>query len=271
MGAAMKLRALLQTFLAPAGPGDGGAASRIPKGLCVYAVGDVHGQCRELDRLLATIEADAARRRDESGAEPLVVFLGDYVDRGPDSRGVLDRLCDLDARLDAGTGIACRFLTGNHEAAMLAFLDEPAANTEWLAYGGVETLGSYGVRASVGTTDAARCRALRDALAESLPDGHRRFLKELEPMVVLGDYAFVHAGIRPGLPLDRQCREDLLWIREPFLSSPRRHEKVIVHGHTVVERLEIRHNRIAVDTGAYATGVLTALVLDGTERDVLNT
>ena len=267
----MKLRTLLRDLFAPGGRGDDGAPPRAPDGLCVYAVGDVHGMRRELERLLALIEADAARMQGEGGLEPLIVFLGDYVDRGPDSRGVLDRLCGLEARCRAGAGIACRFLAGNHEAAMLDFLKEPAAGAEWLSYGGAETLASYGVRASVGTSDPARCRALRDALEERLPEEHRRFLEALEPMAVLGDYAFVHAGIRPGQPLERQRPQDLLWIREPFLSSARRHGKIIVHGHTVVDAPEFQPNRVAIDTGAYATGVLTALALYGENRRVVQT
>lgn len=232
------------------------APAQVPEGLCVYAVGDVHGEFRLLERLLAAIGADPLR---PAGTEPLVVFLGDYIDRGPDSRGVLDLL-------SAGplSGAACRFLLGNHEAALLDFLGNPAGGTDWLSHGGTETLGSYGLRASVGTANPARCRALRDQLAERLPDAHLRFLKALEPLAVLGDYAFVHAGIHPGRPLDRQHPDDLIWIREPFLSSDRRHEKVIVHGHTIVREPELRHNRIGVDTGAYATGVLSALALYGT-------
>lgn len=266
----MKLRSLLRDFFAP-DASAAGSPPEVPAGLCVYAVGDVHGQRRELERLVALIAADAGHMRAQSGLEAQVVFLGDYVDRGPDSSGVLDVLCGLQARFGADTGIACRFLAGNHEAAMLDFLKEPAAGAPWLSYGGAETLASYGVRASVGTTDAARCRALRDALEERLPDEHRRFLNGLEPMAVLGDYAFVHAGIRPGQPLDRQRPQDLLWIREPFLSWRKRHEKVIVHGHTVVDDPEFLHNRIGIDTGAYATGILTALVLHGSVQRVVQT
>lgn len=233
------------------------------EGLRVYAVGDIHGELRVLDRLLARIAEDIER----SGAaerRPLLVFLGDYVDRGADSCGTLDRLC-------AGPlpGVESRFLAGNHEAAMLDFLADPAGNAAWLDFGGAQTLASYGIRASVGVTDRARCRSLRDQLAERLPETHRDFLAELETCVVLGDYAFVHAGIRPGRPLSRQSREDLLWIREPFLSSPLRHEKIIVHGHTIVDHPEIHPSRIAIDTGAYATGTLSALVLAGTGRHFL--
>lgn len=240
-----------------------------PEGLCVYAVGDIHGEHRCLERLLAAIAADAERCRTEEGLQPLIVFLGDYVDRGPDSRGVVEQLLTMAASSSAGTGPSCRFLLGNHEAAMLNFLRDPPAAAEWLSFGGVETLASYGVRASAGTTDPARCRALRAALEDRMPVAHRLFLDSLEAMVTLGDYVFVHAGIRPGVALDRQKVEDLLWIREPFLSSQRWHGKMVVHGHTVTDRPQILPNRIGLDTGAYATGLLTAMALHGSNGRVI--
>lgn len=242
---------------------DGRREPSAPEGTCVYAVGDIHGERKALDRMLAAIAADAERQR-ANGLEPAVVFLGDYIDRGTDSCGVLDRLCR-----DPLAGVPCRFLLGNHEAAMLDFIGDPVRASEWLNYGGAEALGSYGIRASVGTSDPARCRALRDALMERLPDEHLAFLKALEPMVVLGDYAFVHAGIRPGRPLARQRTDDLLTIREPFLSWPHPHEKTIVHGHTITRSPEVTAARIGIDTGAYATGTLTALALCGTARSFI--
>ncbi len=258
-------------------------APEVPAGLRVYAIGDIHGERQILEDLLALIGEDMARAdlgdmvradlgdtgragRGEGGdgLRPLLVFLGDYVDRGADSAGVLDRLC-------AGPlpGAGCRFLAGNHEEAMLNFIKDPVVHADWLGFGGAETLASYGIRASVGITDAARCRALRDQLVERLPDRHRSFLTGLESHLVLGDYIFVHAGIRPGRRIERQRRDDLLWIREPFLSSTAKHPKVVVHGHTIVDNPEMSCNRIAIDTGAYATGVLSALVLDGAERRIL--
>jgi serine/threonine protein phosphatase 1 len=233
------------------------------EGVRLYAVGDIHGESALLDRLLTMIADDMAGRADRRA---VVVFLGDYVDRGPDSRGVLDRLTAAPL-----SWAETRFLAGNHESALLDFIDDPVANARWLDFGGAEALASYGVRASVGVRDRGRLKELRDHLADRLPDAHRRFLEALEDWAVYGDYAFVHAGIRPGRALKRQRRDDLLWLREPFLSSSLRHEKVIVHGHTIVDAPEIRPNRIAVDTGAYATGVLTAVVLDGTERSFLKT
>ncbi|AWK85186.1 metallophosphoesterase family protein [Azospirillum thermophilum] len=245
-------------------------APRIPDGLRLYAVGDIHGEKRCLERLLAMIAADMDRHRGPD-LRCTIVFLGDYVDRGPDSRGVLDLLCDAAAASADGSGPACRFLMGNHEQALLEFLRDPVAGAPWLSFGGVEALASYGIRASVGVSDPKRCRALRDEMEARLPAAHRGFLTALEPMAVYGDYAFVHAGVLPGQPLERQSADDLLWIREPFLSYRRRHEKMIVHGHTVVDEPELLDNRIGIDTGAYATGVLTALVLQGGERGILQT
>lgn len=229
---------------------------RVPAGRRVYAIGDIHGQNRILDDLLDRIGTDAADAR-AAGLQSEIVFLGDYVDRGEGSRAVIERL--------SGTvldDVRCRFLMGNHEAVLLDFLKDPVASADWLDYGGVETLASYGVRASLGIRERARCENLRDRFAEALPDHHRRFLETLETMVVIGDYVFVHAGIRPGRKLERQTASDLLWMREPFLSDTRPHEKIVVHGHTMVDEPEMRPNRIGIDTGAYVTGLLTALVLE---------
>lgn len=267
----MKIPSLLRDLFATTGRNGCPATPLAPDGICVYAVGDVHGQLRELELLIELIARDAARLREEEDVAPLLVFLGDYVDRGPNSRGVLDVLCELAARARNGAGMACRFLVGNHEAAMLDFLRDPNAGAEWLEYGGAETLASYGVQAPVGATGAARRKALRDSLEERMPESHHSFLGALETLIVLGDYAFVHAGIRPSQPLSRQTAKDLLWIREPFLSSRKRHEKVVVHGHTVVDSPELLPNRIGIDTGAYATGILTAVALHGTARRFLQT
>lgn len=259
-----KLRAWVASRLGfAAQPADAAAQPKMADGVRLYAVGDIHGELALLDRLLAMIAEDMAGR---SNRRAVLVFLGDYIDRGPDSRGVLDRLIGAPP-LDADM----RFLAGNHEAAMLDFLADPVNNARWLDFGGAEALASYGVRASVGVRERGRLKSLRDQLVDRLPDAHRRFLDGLENWASYGDYAFVHAGIKPGRALRRQQRDDLLWLREPFLSSPLRHEKVIVHGHTIVDAPEVHSNRIAIDTGAYATGVLTAAVLDGEERSFLNT
>lgn len=235
----------------------------VPPGQRLYAIGDIHGEAALLDRLLALITADLA---DHPGVEATLVFLGDYVDRGSDSRAVIERLSQGPL-----PGIACRFLAGNHEEAMLSFIDDPARAADWLGFGGLETLASYGVRASLGISAANRLIRWRDELLDNLPRRHLDFLRRLETMAVIGGYAFVHAGIRPGRPLERQTAHDLKWIRQPFLNDRRRHEKFIVHGHTITDRPDCQDNRMGIDTGAYATGVLTALALAGTQHRHLQT
>lgn len=244
-----------------------------PPGVCVYAVGDIHGEVRLLDRLLVRLRADMEVVRAE-GDEVALVFLGDYVDRGHDSRGVLERLLDLPATLPPGC--RCRFLRGNHEAAMEDFLRVPARGGDWLAFGGTETLASYGIPALADGVSKGRLHALAKQLETQLPQRHRDFLRGLENSAVYGDYVFVHAGVRPGLPLERQKVEDLLWIREPFLSSMRRGERTVVHGHTVTEAVEVHPDeeapiRIGIDTGAYASGMLSAIRLRGVDRRIFHT
>ncbi|MFM8680286.1 MAG: metallophosphoesterase, partial [Alphaproteobacteria bacterium] len=221
---------------------------RVPDGLVVYAIGDVHGRDDRLRELEGMLRADAARR---SAARRLVVMLGDYVDRGPGSRAVLDHLC---APPPPGFERAC--LAGNHEQLMLAFLDDPGEAAPWLANGGAATLASYGVAGAA-------------ALRAALPAAHLAFLRGLGRMRREGDYLFVHAGIRPGVAPGDQVEDDLLWIRRPFLSSNSDPRCVVVHGHSIVEEPEIHPNRIAIDTGAYASGVLTALALEGERVEFL--
>ena len=235
-------------------------APGVPPGTRVYAVGDVHGALAALVRTVGKIREDA----DAGPERRVLVFLGDYVDRGLDSRGVVDFLLD-----DPAPGFETVFLKGNHDGWLLAFLDDAAAGPPWLEAGGQATLLSYGVAAAPGPRDAARFERLREDFARALPPSHRAFLAELAPWHVEGDFAFVHAGIRPGVALEEQHEEDLLWIRDEFLHDGRAHGKVVVHGHTVTERPEVRPNRIGIDTGAYATGRLTCLVLEGGSRRFL--
>lgn len=235
---------------------------RVPAGTLVYAIGDVHGCPGLLDKLLARIAADA----EGFGAERRVlVFVGDYVDRGPDSAGVIERVA---AGLPAGFEAIC--LKGNHEDLMLDFLAraDSQALALWLYNGGDATLASYGVKAAfpAGPGEAAACR---DALLAALPEHHRTFLDRLRLSATLGDYFFAHAGVMPGVPLDQQQPHDLMWVREPFLESREDFGKVVVHGHTPVERPDVRENRIGIDTGAFATGRLTALRLHGDARAFL--
>ena len=233
---------------------------RIPAGERVYAVGDVHGRADLLADLQGQIAGDAAAR---PVARPTVIYLGDYVDRGPQSPEVLDRL--IDAPLP---GFASVHLLGNHEDTMLRFHDgDFAVAMGWLTYGGEQTLRSYGIDLDhVPSLDA-----LRQRLVHSVPPRHIDFMRGLSLQHRVGDYLFVHAGIRPGVALDRQKRDDLLWIREPFLGSAADHGAVVVHGHSISREPEQRASRIGIDTGAFATGRLTALVLEADDQRFLHT
>lgn len=245
-----------------------GSAS-VPAGICVYAVGDIHGELALLKKLIKNIFEDSKKKSDELGLKPVLIFLGDYVDRGVDSKGVLDFLIALKAGSDQA-GLGCHFLKGNHEAALTAFLADPVQASDWLRFGGIETLASYGIRFSVGVFEAARCRQVAKELAAAMPPQHHAFLDQLETRRVIGDYLFVHAGLRPGVPVERQKEDDFLWIREPFLSSRRCHGKIVVHGHTIVRSAQDFGNRIAVDTGAYASGRLSAAVLHLMSRQLIS-
>lgn len=225
----------------------------VPEGERVYAVGDIHGRRDLLDKMLEAIAADAAGAARQNS----IVFLGDYVDRGTDSKGVIDRLSSL-----ALPGWQTVFLRGNHDQAVLDFLADAAFYRAWRSFGAADTLLSYGVMPPRFDKEDAFEEA-RQALADALPPAHRDFFESLAYRHEVGGYCFVHAGVRPGIALDRQVPEDLLWIRDEFLLSERRLEKIIVHGHTPLEEPERRGFRIGVDTGAYATGRLSAVVLDG--------
>lgn len=221
----------------------------------LYAIGDIHGRLDCLDALLARIAEDAGAQ--PPAADQALVFLGDYIDRGPDSRGVIDRLL-------AGppAGFAARYLKGNHEAALLRFLDEPGFMATWRQFGAAETLASYGVAMPPLSAGADAYVKLRDAFAAALPAAHIRFFQNLKLTLRAGRTLFVHAGIRPRIPLSAQAEDDLLSIREPFLSYRGDLGVRVVHGHTPSERATIGANRICVDTGAYATGVLSCAVFD---------
>lgn len=231
-----------------------------PRDTVVYAIGDIHGRIDLLEDLEGKIVRDAAGRPE---SRRVIVYLGDYVDRGYQSREVIDHL------LASGPeGFERVFLRGNHEEFLVGFLADSAGARSWLSNGGVETLMSYGVEVSMSEADAPRLQA---DLKRALPDTHRAFLESLPSLHREGDYVFVHAGIRPGIDLEDQTTDDLHWIRSDFLDDTRDHGAVIVHGHTVVEDPVNRANRIGVDTGAYATSCLTAVVLSGHDRDFLST
>lgn len=226
---------------------------RLPDGLRVYAIGDVHGRADLLQSLLTVIDADLAR---SAPPRAIQVFLGDYVDRGPDSAGVIDMLIERSQTHET----VC--LKGNHEVFLLEVLNDPARLQEWRHYGGLLTLVSYGITPTMNPSAEEQVELITK-LKQAIPPEHLSFLQHLPSSFTCGDYFFVHAGIRPGVPLERQRDEDMLWIRDEFLDSEERFGKYIVHGHTPVPAPDIRPNRINIDTGAYATGNLTLLTIQG--------
>ena len=231
-------------------------------GRLVYAVGDIHGYSRQLCDLLDQIAEDAAASA--PAERPLLVFIGDYVDRGPDSRGVIERLLALEA--DGRFEVIC--LMGNHEDALLRFLVDPGYASAWIGNWGEATLRSYDVEPPLLPNDAT-CEAAQARFREVFPPEHRAFLGRLKLSVTVGDYLFVHAGVRPGVALDAQAERDLIWIRYEFLESDADLGKVVVHGHTPTDTPELRTNRISIDTGVYFSGVLSAVRLQGEEHRFL--
>ncbi len=229
----------------------------VPEDKRVYAIGDIHGRLDMLDELLNEISEDCG------GLEQCqLIFLGDYVDRGHDSRGVLERLIELKRKFKDSV-----FLKGNHEAIMLDFLDEPEDLPHWLDWGGEETLESYGIDpVGIGKSELA------DALRKAMPKTHLDFLHSLALTHIEGDYLFVHAGVRPGAALEDQSETDLLWIRKRFHNAApaERPDYVVVYGHTPVNKPEDAGWRIGVDTGACYGGMLTAVALEGTTRKFLS-
>ncbi|HEX8525669.1 metallophosphoesterase [Allosphingosinicella sp.] len=233
------------------------SSAKGPEGSRAYAIGDVHGRLDLLRDLLARIEADDARR---APAKTWLVMLGDLVDRGPDSRGVVEHLLNHPPSFARTV-----YLKGNHEEFLLDVLggDERVV-LDWLTYGGYECAESYGV--GKGWTLNATPAAIVERLAEAVPSDHKRFLASMHDSFRFGDYLFVHAGIRPGVPLESQTGNDLRWIRDGFLDDLSDHGVVVVHGHSIVDSVEERANRIAIDTGAYRTGLLTAIGIEGGDR-----
>lgn len=237
--------------------------ARVPEGVRVYAIGDIHGRNDLLQGLLAQIEADDRAR---GSAETQIVFLGDLVDRGPDSAGVIETAMAL-----RGQGRMVRYLMGNHEEVFVKACRERDTKTLrfFLKIGGDATLQSYPItRAEYIDLDIEQ---LADRLETLVPEEHLAFLESFEDMILLGDYAFVHAGIRPGVPFAEQKKSDLRWIREEFVGQRGDLEKVVIYGHTIYDEIDERGSRIGIDTGAYASGKLTAIGLEGGERWYLQT
>jgi serine/threonine protein phosphatase 1 len=243
-----KLKALFGESAKPDRP-------QVPAGERVYAVGDIHGRLDLMVSIAEAIEADDAKR---GAADTTVILLGDLVDRGPDSAGVIKA-----ARMWADQR-TLRFIAGNHEEMFLEAFDNLETLRHFLRYGGKETLLSYPIERSAYT--AAEIEDLQVMMREAVPQADIDFLTSFEDKVVKGDYLFVHAGIHPGLPLAEQQTSHMRWIREPFLSHAGDMGHVVVHGHTITGEAEVLPNRIGIDTGAYTSGRLTALGLEGDKR-----
>ena len=232
------------------------------QGLRAYVIGDIHGCLNLLDELLEKIHADIERREP---VETLLVFVGDLVDRGPDSARVIERL-----RTYRHPNVQPIFLLGNHEEVMLRILDGDASLIpSWLKFGGAQCLQSYGL-ASKEVAIAEEGHAI-DLIRRAIPSQHVDFLRGFIDSCRFGDYLFVHAGIRPGIELQEQRQSDLRWIREPFLVNESDYGFIVVHGHTITPEVQEKANRIGIDTGAFATGILTALGIEGDDRWFIDT
>jgi serine/threonine protein phosphatase 1 len=225
----------------------------LPDGIRIYAISDIHGCAHQLAQMLAVIDADVAHSRPHRAIE---VYLGDYIDRGPDSRLTLDLLIERSRR---GNAV---FLKGNHEAFLAEVFRDPSRLAAWYQVGGLQTLMSYGLSPSPNPRAEEQHDLVRELFA-AMPRLHREFLAGLRLSFTCGDFLFVHAGVRPGVPLSEQREADLLWIRDEFLHSQKNFGKYVVHGHTPVRSAEVLANRANIDTGAYATGNLTLLSIQG--------
>jgi serine/threonine protein phosphatase 1 len=232
---------------------------QLPKDMRIYAVGDIHGHADLLAEKLARIDEDLRKR---PISHSVLVTVGDYIDRGPDSKGVIDLLI---SRPVAQRAV---FLKGNHETFALEFPKNPSLLLHWQKYGALDTLRSYGF-APAPDLNARALQDLADRWDSELPADHKAFMSQLALSYTCGDYFFVHAGVKPGVPLKRQSERDLIWIRDEFLDSEKWFGKKIVHGHTPVPEPDFRPNRINIDTGVYMTGRLTCLVLQEKAADIL--
>ena len=227
----------------------------VPEGTRYYVIGDIHGCNDHFEALIMAIEEEAAEAPE---LQTRVVLLGDLVDRGPDSASVLDNARAWQKRRNV------QILAGNHEEMFLDSFESTKILRHFIRHGGRETILSYGV--SPKKYNKASLEELQAIMHEVVPKKHRKFMESFDEMIVAGDYVFVHAGIEPGVDLQEQSREDLLWIRDRFLNHEGQHPLFVVHGHTILEKVDVRANRIGIDTGAFRYGKLTALVLEGTSR-----
>jgi serine/threonine protein phosphatase 1 len=245
----------LRDFFRPAPPPR---LPAVPVGTRYYVIGDIHGRLDLFEALIGEIEAEIAR---DTTVDHRIVLLGDLVDRGPDSAGVVERTRLWQQARNV------RVLAGNHEEMFLAAFEKPEALRHFLKHGGRETVLSYGL--STKQLATLTLEQIFERLPHLVSQATRDYIAGFEPMIRAGDYVFVHAGIDPSRPLAEQKRSDLLWIRERFLSHEGPLEKVVVHGHTIFDRVMDCGNRIGIDTGAFRSGVLTALVLEGDQRRIL--
>ncbi len=234
---------------------------KVPPNTRVYSIGDIHGRLDLLRKMHEMIEEDAAGYE----GSLILVYLGDYIDRGDESKQVIDTLIE-----SAPTGFDSVFLLGNHEQAMLDFLKHPHIAAPWLYFGGRQTLASYGIYVPA-EVPVDEFEGLCNQFSDILPDLHLTFLNGCRLYHIEGDYCFVHAGIRPGIPIKRQRKDDLLWIRGEFINSREMHSHVVVHGHSINPKVEMHFNRIGIDTGAFNTGVLTCLVLENDQHRLIQT
>jgi len=246
-------------------PGHASAAlqASVPPGERIYAIGDIHGRADLLDALLAKIDTDNIAR---GPCKTRLIFLGDLIDRGPDSKAVVERVMDVKTHYPE-----TRILLGNHEEVFLQALSSNSAGAlrYALRIGADATIQSYGITGK--DYVSASIEELLELSLAKVPESHLEFMAAFEDLVIVGDYAFVHAGVRPDLPLDRQKISDLRWIREDFLNYRGTLEKIVVHGHSIADDVEVTSHRIGLDTGAYASGVLTAMGFEGGERWLLQT
>lgn len=243
-------------------PSTAGRGPRGPRGQRAYVIGDVHGRLDLLELLLSRIEEEI---RSRPKPKTSIIFLGDLIDRGPESAQVIERL-----RTYSPPGASTHFIMGNHEEVMLRVLaGEESLVSSWIRFGGAETLRSYGV-------DPRELSGMSPdevvaSTGKAVPREHVEFLESFADSILFGAYLFVHAGIRPGIDLAEQSQSDLRWIREPFLNDATDHGFVVVHGHTITNEVEVAPNRIGIDTGAFCTGTLTALGIEGNKRWLLQT